>query len=125
MLDEPTNDLDAETLDLLEDALLAYPGTVLVVSHDRDFLDQTVTGLLVFDGNGDVREVVGGWTEWERIRPKTVDEAPRSVRAPKKSSPKWCCLWKKRCPLSAALTTYARWLPKGPAIWASPSRWND
>ena len=85
VLDEPTNDLDAETLDLLEDALLSYPGTVLVVSHDRDFLDQTVTGLLVFDGKGDVREVVGGWTEWERIRPKTVDEAPRSVRAPKKS----------------------------------------
>ncbi len=85
VLDEPTNDLDAETLDLLEDALLSYPGTVMVVSHDRDFLDQTVTGLLVFDGKGDVREVVGGWSEWERIRPKTVDEAPRSARSPKKS----------------------------------------
>ena len=85
VLDEPTNDLDAETLDLLEDALLAYPGTVLVVSHDRDFLDQTVTGLLVFDGKGDVREVVGGWTEWERIRPKTADEVPRSARPPKTS----------------------------------------
>ena len=77
VLDEPTNDLDAETLDLLEDAILAYPGTVLVVSHDRDFLDQTVTGLLVFDGKGDVREVVGGWSEWERIRPKPAVEASK------------------------------------------------
>ncbi|MCE9584766.1 MAG: ATP-binding cassette domain-containing protein [Planctomycetes bacterium] len=68
VLDEPTNDLDTETLDVLEDALLAYPGTVLVVSHDRDFLDQAVTGLLVFDGKGGVREVVGGWSEWDRIR---------------------------------------------------------
>jgi len=64
VLDEPTNDLDAETLDLLEDALLAYPGTILVVSHDRDFLDQVVTGLLVFEGQGRVREVVGGYQDW-------------------------------------------------------------
>jgi ABC transport system ATP-binding/permease protein len=70
VLDEPTNDLDAETMDVLEDALLAYPGTVLVVSHDRDFLDQVATGLLVFDGNGNVREIVGGWSEWERIQAK-------------------------------------------------------
>ncbi len=67
VLDEPTNDLDVETLDVLEDALLAYGGTVLLVSHDRDFLDQTVTSLLVFDGAGGVREVVGGWSEWARI----------------------------------------------------------
>jgi len=70
VLDEPTNDLDAETMDVLEDVLLAYKGTVLVVSHDRDFLDQAVTGLLVFEGNGRVREVVGGWSEWQRIQKK-------------------------------------------------------
>jgi len=64
VLDEPTNDLDAETLDLLEDALLAYEGTLLVVSHDRDFLDQVVTGLLVLRGDGNVREVVGGYSDW-------------------------------------------------------------
>jgi len=85
VLDEPTNDLDAETLDLLEDALLGYPGTVLVVSHDRDFLDQTVTGLLVFDGKGDVREVVGGWSEWERIRPKAAAAVSRSASTPAKA----------------------------------------
>ena len=85
MLDEPTNDLDAETLDLLEDALLAYPGTVMVVSHDRDFLDETVTGLLVFDGRGAVREVVGGWSEWDRIRPKTSDDVVRPSRPQKRS----------------------------------------
>ena len=75
VLDEPTNDLDAETLDLLEDAILSYPGTILVVSHDRDFLDETVTGLLVFDGEGGVREVVGGFSEWERIRAKAAAAA--------------------------------------------------
>jgi ATP-binding cassette subfamily F protein uup len=64
-LDEPTNDLDAETLDLLEDALLAYPGTVLVISHDRDFLDQVATSLLVFQG-GAVKESVGGYADWVR-----------------------------------------------------------
>jgi ATP-binding cassette subfamily F protein uup len=80
VLDEPTNDLDAETLDLLEDVLSAYAGTVVVVSHDRDFLDQVVTGLLVFDGAGGVREVVGGRRR-RRRRPRgeagVRREAPR------------------------------------------------
>jgi ATP-binding cassette subfamily F protein uup len=67
VLDEPTNDLDAETLEILEDTLISYSGTVIVVSHDRDFLDETVNGLLVLDGKGGVREVVGGWSEWERV----------------------------------------------------------
>ncbi|MEI2745744.1 MAG: ATP-binding cassette domain-containing protein [Ottowia sp.] len=86
VLDEPTNDLDAETMDVLEDVLLAYQGTVLVVSHDRDFLDQVVTGLLVFEGNGKVREVVGGWTEWQRIQRKeraggkSADAKPADAR---------------------------------------------
>ncbi|MFO0934277.1 MAG: ATP-binding cassette domain-containing protein [Planctomycetota bacterium] len=86
VLDEPTNDLDAETMDVLEDVLLAYQGTVLVVSHDRDFLDQVVTGLLVFEGNGRVREVVGGWTEWQRIQrkeragAKAADAKPADAR---------------------------------------------
>ncbi|KAF0241389.1 MAG: ATP-binding cassette subfamily F [Planctomycetota bacterium] len=83
VLDEPTNDLDAETLDILEDALLAYPGTVIVVSHDRDFLDQVVTGLVVFDGKGGVREVVGGWSEWDRIRSAEAAPARPASAAPK------------------------------------------
>ncbi|MFP5384303.1 MAG: ATP-binding cassette domain-containing protein, partial [Gammaproteobacteria bacterium] len=59
VLDEPTNDLDIETLELLEEILLDYPGTLLVVSHDRAFLDNVVTSSLVFEGNGVVREYVG------------------------------------------------------------------
>jgi len=66
VMDEPTNDLDAETLDLLEDLLVAYRGTLLVVSHDRDFLDNVVTSTLVFEGDGQITEWVGGYSDWER-----------------------------------------------------------
>jgi len=66
VLDEPTNDLDVETLELLEEVLLAFQGTVLMVSHDRAFLDNVVTSTLVFEGNGVVREYVGGYQDWLR-----------------------------------------------------------
>ena len=66
VLDEPTNDLDVETLELLEEVLLSFPGTVLIVSHDRAFLDNVVTSTLVFEGNGLVREYVGGYQDWLR-----------------------------------------------------------
>ncbi|HOX25414.1 MAG TPA: ATP-binding cassette domain-containing protein [Candidatus Krumholzibacteria bacterium] len=66
VLDEPTNDLDLETLELLENLLAEYTGTVLVVSHDRQFLDEVVTSTLAFDGRGRVREYVGGYADWER-----------------------------------------------------------
>jgi len=64
-LDEPTNDLDIETLELLEDILLTFEGTVLLVSHDRDFMDNVVTGLLVLEGDGVVTEQAGGYSDWE------------------------------------------------------------
>ena len=64
VMDEPTNDLDAETLDLLEDLLLEYSGTLLLVSHDREFLNNVVTSTLVLDGDGSVREFVGGYDDW-------------------------------------------------------------
>jgi len=64
VLDEPTNDLDAETLDLLEDRLLEYNGTVLMVSHDREFLNNVVTSTVVFEGKGCLREYVGGYDDW-------------------------------------------------------------
>jgi ATP-binding cassette subfamily F protein uup len=64
VLDEPTNDLDAETLDVLEDILVDYTGTLIVVSHDRAFLDNVVTSTLVFEGNGIVTEHAGGYTDW-------------------------------------------------------------
>ena len=64
VLDEPTNDLDIETLELLEELLVEYTGTVLLVSHDRTFMDNVVSSLLVFEGNGKVQEYVGGYSDW-------------------------------------------------------------
>ncbi len=69
VMDEPTNDLDVETLELLEDLLTEYQGTLLLVSHDRDFLDNVVTSTLVMEGDGDVGEYVGGYSDWLRQRP--------------------------------------------------------
>ncbi len=66
VMDEPTNDLDIETLELLEELLGSYNGTVLVVSHDREFLNNLVTSVLVFEGNASVKEYVGGYDDWER-----------------------------------------------------------
>ena len=69
VLDEPTNDLDIETLELLESRLAEWPGTLLLVSHDRAFIDNVVTSTLVFEGQGEVREYVGGYEDWLRQRP--------------------------------------------------------
>ncbi|MDH3903503.1 MAG: ATP-binding cassette domain-containing protein, partial [Xanthomonadales bacterium] len=65
VLDEPTNDLDIETLELLEEILLTFDGTVLLVSHDRNFMDNVITSLIVLDGKGNVNEYVGGFSDWE------------------------------------------------------------
>ena len=82
VLDEPTNDLDLETLDVLESLLLGFGGTLLLVSHDRAFLDAVVTSTLAFDAPGVVREYVGGYTDWVRQRP-----APVAVPAPRLVAP--------------------------------------
>lgn len=66
VLDEPTNDLDVDTLELLESQLVNFPGTVVVISHDRDFLDNVVTSTLFLDGSGKVQETVGGFSDWRR-----------------------------------------------------------
>jgi len=66
VLDEPTNDLDTETLELLESLLVSYEGTVLIVTHDREFLDNVVSSSYVFEGKGVVREYVGGYQDWLR-----------------------------------------------------------
>ena len=76
ILDEPTNDLDIETLDLLEALLLEFTGTLIVVSHDRAFLDNVVSGTLVFEGNGVVGEYAGGYADWLRQRPTPAASAP-------------------------------------------------
>ncbi|MES2123867.1 MAG: ATP-binding cassette domain-containing protein [Gemmatimonadota bacterium] len=86
VLDEPTNDLDIETLDLLEDLLLNLSATLLVVSHDRAFLDNVVTSTLVLEGNGIVGEYVGGYSDWVRQRRLPSDPAPVRVD-PKPSAP--------------------------------------
>jgi ATP-binding cassette subfamily F protein uup len=68
VMDEPTNDLDIDTLELVEEYVAEFPGTLLLVSHDRTFLDHVVTSLLVFEGDGLVREFVGGYNDWVRYR---------------------------------------------------------
>lgn len=90
VMDEPTNDLDSETIDLLEEQLVTYSGTVLLVSHDREFLNNVVTSTLVFEGYG-VNEYVGGYDDWvEAVKRREVasDKADSSSRPLVKSSPK-------------------------------------
>jgi ABC transport system ATP-binding/permease protein len=82
VLDEPTNDLDLETLDLLQEVIADYDGTVLIVSHDRDFLDRTVTVTLGLDGSGKVDVVAGGYADWVRQRgPKPELRAAPTAKA--------------------------------------------
>lgn len=77
VMDEPTNDLDAETLELLEDLLLNYSGTLLLVSHDRSFINNVVTSSIVFDTDGELREYVGGYDDWLRQRTETQKQKPK------------------------------------------------
>ena len=88
VLDEPTNDLDIETLELLEEVLLEFSGTVVLVSHDRDFMDRVVTSLLVIDEHGNVEEQAGSFSDWEArggTLLSTVDEARSATKAAKQS----------------------------------------
>ena len=88
VMDEPTNDLDVETLELLEELLAAYPGTLLLVSHDRDFLDNVVTSTLALEGDGRVGEYVGGYSDWLRqYRPAAVATAKRPTLQPRTDAP--------------------------------------
>jgi ATP-binding cassette subfamily F protein uup len=84
VMDEPTNDLDAETLDLLEDLLMEYPGTLLLVSHDREFLNNVVSSTLVLTGSGEVREFVGGYDDWLN---QAALESAAAVQALQKAAP--------------------------------------
>jgi ATP-binding cassette subfamily F protein uup len=81
VLDEPTNDLDIDTLELLEELLEDYPGTVFLVSHDRMFLDNVVTQVIVAEGEGHWREFVGGYTDWERVRDTTATAKAAAAKA--------------------------------------------
>ncbi len=86
VLDEPTNDLDLETLDLLQEVIADYDGTVLLVSHDRDFLDRTVTVTLGLDGSGKADVIAGGYAEWEAKR-KTVVSVKKQDTSRKSNKP--------------------------------------
>ncbi|MGA7801672.1 MAG: ATP-binding cassette domain-containing protein [Gammaproteobacteria bacterium] len=87
VMDEPTNDLDVETLELLEELLTGYDGTLLLVSHDREFLDNVVTSTLVFEGNGRIGEYVGGYQDWLRQRPRPAVRPAAQVPAPAVEKP--------------------------------------
>ncbi|MCQ4167513.1 ATP-binding cassette domain-containing protein, partial [Tahibacter harae] len=87
VMDEPTNDLDVETLELLEDLLTDYSGTLLLVSHDRAFIDNVVTSTLVLEGEGRVGEFVGGYSDWVRQRPTPRGGARGSGAAAKPAAP--------------------------------------
>jgi ATP-binding cassette subfamily F protein uup len=86
VMDEPTNDLDMETLDLLEGLLIDYPGTLLLVSHDREFLNNVVTSTLVLEGEGRVKEYAGGYDDW--LRQSQVASPPKAETFPNPVKPK-------------------------------------
>jgi ATP-binding cassette subfamily F protein uup len=87
VLDEPTNDLDIETLELLESLLVEYQGTVLLVSHDRAFLNQVVTSTLVFEGDGQIKEYAGGYDDWVRARSVAAPEPAATNPKPEPARP--------------------------------------
>ena len=90
VMDEPTNDLDVETLELLEELLLDYQGTLLLVSHDRAFLNNVVTSTLVFEGEGRVEEYAGGYDDWLLQRPQAQPQTQpaKPEKSGKKEPPK-------------------------------------
>ena len=88
VMDEPTNDLDAETLELMEELLLEFSGTILLVSHDREFLNNVVTSTLVLEGDGQVKEYAGGYDDWQvQRKPIPIPEAAKPPAKPVKSQP--------------------------------------
>jgi ATP-binding cassette subfamily F protein uup len=87
-MDEPTNDLDAETLELLEELLIEYQGTLLLVSHDRAFLNNVVTSTIVFEGDGRVIEYAGGYDDWLIQKPKRKEPLSPQKNAGKKTRQK-------------------------------------
>jgi ATP-binding cassette subfamily F protein uup len=87
VLDEPTNDLDIDTLELLEQLLEEYTGTVFLVSHDRTFLDNVVTQVIVAEGEGVWQEYIGGYSDWERVRDRKPAALPSESTKPAAKAP--------------------------------------
>jgi ATP-binding cassette subfamily F protein uup len=92
ILDEPTNDLDMETLDMLEEILSAYRGTLIVVSHDRDFLDQTVSKILAFEGDAKIEACIGGYSDYLEMKrgdkPASIKKEAQKEKAERQATPK-------------------------------------
>ena len=109
VLDEPTNDLDTETLELLEDRLINYHGTILLVSHDRELLNNVVTSTIVFEGDGRLEEYVGGYDDWLRQRNMPTEQVKST--APKEQKQKREKLQKKKGKLSFKETRELESLP--------------
>ena len=109
VLDEPTNDLDAETLELLEDRLLEYNGTILLVSHDRTFLNNVVLSTIVFEDDGQLQEYVGGYDDW--LRQRTIRAKP-SGTALREEKPGRGKLPQRKIKLSFKETQELRELPQ-------------
>lgn len=105
ILDEPTNDLDMDTLDMLQDMLADYPGTLIVVSHDRDFLDRTVTEILAFEGDAVVENVFGGYSEYVRYMKQKSEQPARKEPTESKPAPS-----PSETPTPAAPLTYGEQL---------------
>jgi ATP-binding cassette subfamily F protein uup len=120
VLDEPTNDLDIETLDMLEDLLQSYDGTVFLVSHDRTFLDNVVTSTIAWEGPGHWREYEGGVTDWmeQSRRSKAMAEAAQAKSAPRRSpSPSQAAPTLRPAPRrSSATRISASWKPCRPRL---------
>ena len=110
VMDEPTNDLDMDTLELLEELLVEFKGSLLLVSHDRNFIDNTVTSTLVFEGEGKVNEYVGGYVDWIRQR-TTTTESPQAINSKVKSKNKPVQAPKPKAKLNAADEKALRLLP--------------
>lgn len=114
ILDEPTNDLDMETLDMLEEILSQYQGTLIIVSHDRDFLDQCVTKIIAFEGHGKIEQVIGGYSDYlDFKRRQAIEKSPAKPSATKKDA---STVQSTESPAPAAISD----MPATPAKKAKP-----
>jgi ATP-binding cassette subfamily F protein uup len=120
VMDEPTNDLDAETLDLLEEMVANYAGTLLLVSHDRAFLDNVVTSTLVFEGGAQVNEYVGGYSDWLRQRRAAPAAVARAAAAAPATPPAPTALPASTAPSAPTVSSASTASP--PAARAKPRR---